>query len=122
MLPAPMTTIGRGADGSGQRWLKSSGHFTCSVIDAREFAMLACVAADPPATRYGLVVVVVVVLELELVPGAGTAAAGAGTTTGGGGLCGWTTTCAGGVCTSVHEKHPVDARQLIELSRITVKR
>jgi hypothetical protein len=63
---------------------------------------------------YGLVVVVVV-LELELVPGAGTTTAG--------GLAGWTTTWAGGgVCTSVHEKHPVVARQLIELSRITVKR
>ena len=64
-------------------------------------------------------VVVVVVLELELLPGAG---AGAGTTTGGGGLCGCTMTWAGGVCTSVQEKHPVDARQLIELNRITVKR
>jgi hypothetical protein len=68
-------------------------------------------------------VVVVVVLELELVPGAGTTAGGAGTITGGGGgLCGCTITCAGGVCTSVHEKHPVDAKQLIELNRITVKR
>jgi hypothetical protein len=86
--------------------------------------MLACVAkafGGLAINAYGPVVVVVVVLELELVPGGGTTAAGASTTAGGG-LAGCTTTCVGGVWTSVHEKHPVVARQLIELSRITVKR
>src|ERR1700693_4771716 len=50
MLPAPMTTIGRGADGTGQRCRKSFGNspatFTDAVIDAQEVAMLACVAGE----------------------------------------------------------------------------
>src|SRR5579871_3935369 len=51
MLPAPITTIGRGAEGSGQRCCKSSGHvrgdFPDSVIDPCKRAMLACVAGEP---------------------------------------------------------------------------
>jgi len=65
---------------------------------------------------------VVVVVVLSLLP---EVAGGGGTTTGagGGGLCGCTMTwVGGGAWTSVHEKHPVEAMQLIKLSRRIVVR
>src|SRR5258708_27460640 len=42
MLPAPITTIGRGDDGSGQRCGKSVSDFAGVFIDALDRAMLAC--------------------------------------------------------------------------------